>query len=265
MKRHALLVAVSVVLVARALHGQANDTCATATPLTAGAAVVASSTGATTGPDPVGCNAGSDVWFTFVAGCSAQYTASTCATATTFDTVLAVWSGVAGCGALTPVGCNDNNCAIGGPFSASRVTFTAVAGTPYFVSVGGKLGATGTFSLLVSAAPTTTLTFSHLGPGTLGYQLTGPPNGAFFLGVTSSPGAFPFGWFYGLDMPLFDIVAQFNAGPPFVGAFSPCGIASFGPVGGAPSGLTLYAVAVTFLPGSSTPSAATNPATFTVL
>jgi hypothetical protein len=241
-----------------------NDTCALATPIAIGTAVVATNAGATAGPDPVGCLAASDVWFSFVASCNSQHLVSTCAVATTFDTIVSVWGGGGGCGALVLTGCNDNNCAVGGPITASRVTFTATAGTTYYVSVGGKLGATGTFGLLVSVVPATLLSFSSFGPGTIGYAVSGPPNGAYYLAMTAAPGAFPFGWFYGLDMPLFDILAQFNSGPPFVGVFSPCGAAAFGPVGGAPSGLTLYAVAVAFAPGAQFPTSSSNPTVVTV-
>jgi hypothetical protein len=256
----ALLAAAFSLLPAQAV----NDTCATAIPVMEGVPVVGSNVGATTGPDPTGCNAGADVWYAFVASCTGQYVASTCFSATTFDTVVAVWSGTAGCGALTAVGCNDDNCAIGGPANTSRVNFTATAGNVYHVSVGGKLSLTGTFGLQVSLTPVMTLGFFDLGPGTIGYHVTGPPYGTYFMAVTLAPGAFPFGWFYGLDLPLFDILTQFNAGPPFVGSLSACGTATFGPVGGAPSGLTLWAVALGFAPGAQIPTLASNPTTATV-
>ena len=262
--RLSLIVVAALVLAATLGAQVANDACANATPIAEGVLVNGSNVGASSGPDPVACSAGNDVWYALNASCNAQYIAATCAAGTSFDTVLSVWSGSSGCGALTLVACNDNNCAIPGLAQASRVTFTATAGALYYVSVGGKLGATGTFALQVAFNPVMTLAFFNLGPGTIGYQVTGPPGGAFYLAVALLPGAFPFGWFFGLDLPLFDIVAQVNAGPPFIGTFSPCGVATFGPVGGAPSGLTLYAVAIGFVPGSQTPTFASNPTTTTI-
>ena len=237
-----------------------NDSCATASPIVEGVPLVAASTGATTGPDPVACGAGNDVWFSFTPACAGQYTVSTCAAATIFDTVLAVWNGAAGCGALTLVGCNDNNCALTGHAFASRVNFTASAGGLYLISVGGKLGATGIFELQASLTTVMTLAFFDVGPATLGYHVTGPANGSFFTGMTLNAGPFPFGWFYGIDLPLFDIVSQFNFGPPFVGTFSPCGTATIGPVFGVPSGLTVYAVSLGFTAGAAFPTFASNPA-----
>ena len=111
------------------LPGQVtNDTCGGAINITEGIPVLGSNVGATVGPDPVACNAGSDVWYAVVLNCNTQYLASTCDAATTFDTVLSVWSAPSGCGGLALVGCNDNNCGSGGPVTASRVIFTATAG-----------------------------------------------------------------------------------------------------------------------------------------
>lgn len=253
--------AILAVLAAAPLGAQvANDGCAGALPLVEGIAVTASSAGATTGPEPVACNAGNDVWFWFVASCTAQYVVSTCSAATGFDTVVSVWNAASGCGALTVLACNDDNCAIPGQATTSRVTFTATAGAAYAVSVGGKNGAFGSFTLAVSQIVVTTLAFFDAGPGSLGYYVTGPPGGVYFVGMTIAPGAFPFGWFYGLDIPLSDLVAQSAFGPPFTGAFSPCGTATFGPLFGVPSGLTVHAVALGFAPGATVPGYFSNPA-----
>lgn len=241
-----------------------NDTCTGAIVISEGVPVIGSNVGATTGPDPVACNATNDVWYAIVLNCGTQYVASTCGAGTNFDTLLSVWNGAAGCGALTLVGCNDNNCPTPGPTFASRVTFTASAGGIYYVSVGGKLGGGGSFSLRVDLVPVMTLAFFYSGPGTIGYYVTGPPSGSFFTAVAMIPGAFPFGWFYGIDLPLADLVTEFNFGPPFVGSFSPCGLATMGPFGALPPGLTIYAVALGFSVGSTTPNFSSNPTVGTV-
>jgi hypothetical protein len=265
--RGPVLVVAALVAVATArvdAQAPANDTCAAAVPIAEGAVVLSSNALATIGPDPLACNGGSDVWYSFVPNCSAQYLASTCAAGTSFDTVLSVWSAVAGCGALTLVSCSDNNCPLAGSAPASRISFTAMAGAVYFVSVGGKFGATGAFSLQVTMTPVMTLAFFNAGPGTLGYHVTGPSNGVFFAAITLNAGAFPFGWFYGIDMPLFDILYQFNFGPPFVGSFSACGTATVGPAVGLPPGLSVYAVALGFVAGAQTPGFFSNPTVGTV-
>jgi hypothetical protein len=154
---------------------------------------------------------------------------------------------------------------LAGLATTSRVTFTATAGSTYYVSVGGKLtGATGTFALRVEQVVVANLTFFSTGPGTLGYHVTGPPSGGYFIAATATPGAYPFGWFYGVDIPLPDILAEYNAGPPFIGPFSPCGLATTGPYFGLPSGFTVYAVALGFASGSFSPGWFSNPATGTV-
>jgi hypothetical protein len=240
------------------------DVCAGAIPIVEGIAVSGTTAGATSGPDPVACNATNDVWYSIVLACGAQYVATTCNAGTTFDTVVSVWNGTGGCAGLALVACNDNNCAVAGQAFASRVTFTANAGGLYYVSVGGKGTTTGPFTLRVDLVPVMTLAFFDLGPGTLGYHVTGPPLGTYFTAVSLTAGAFPFGWFYGIDLPLSDIVALYNAGPPFVGLLSVCGQATVGPFGGLPSGLTAYAVALGFAAGAPLPGYASNPATATV-
>jgi hypothetical protein len=253
-------------LIAGAAAAQAsNDTCSTAIAITEGVPVAGSTVGATTGPNPVGCNATNDVWYSIVLQCGAQYVASTCNPGTTFDTVLSVWNGTGGCAAPMLVACNDNNCILAGQTNTSRVTFTATAGGLYYVSVGGKLTTTGPFTLRVDLVPVTTLSFFNVGPGTLGYHVTGPSLGTYFTAVSLTAGAFPFGWFYGIDLPLADIVLEFNAGSPFVGTLSLCGHATVGPFGGLPSGLTAYAVSLGFAVGSQLPNFASNPTTATVL
>jgi hypothetical protein len=257
-------VLLSLALAACPLAAQAvNDGCASAILMQEGSLVAGSNAGATTGPDPAACGGANDVWYRIVVNCSAQYVASTCGTGTTIDTVLSVWSG--GCGALTLVGCNDNNCAIAGLGAASRVTFTASAGSTYYVSVAGKPAApAGAFALRVDLVVAANLTFFSTGPGTLGYQVAGPPLGAYFVAITFNAGAFPFGWFFGVDIPLADVLAEYNTGPPFVGLFSVCGLGTTGPYSGLPSGLTVYGVALGFAPGATSPGFISNPATATV-
>ncbi|MEC8512124.1 MAG: hypothetical protein VX015_08265, partial [Planctomycetota bacterium] len=60
------------------------------------------------------------------------------------DTGAAVWTGE--CGALTQVGCNDD----GGDGLTSRLSFTASAGTTYYLQVGGWDGDSGDGVITIS-------------------------------------------------------------------------------------------------------------------
>src|SRR5262245_34655177 len=118
----------------------AQDRCFNALPIMAGT-ILGSNVTATTGGDPT-CpqSVGKDVWFSYLSPCTGNVTVDTCGAATNFDTVLAVFDGNCGCNALVQIGCNDQFCG-----NSSSVTFPAVQGTTYFVSVGGWLSASGTF------------------------------------------------------------------------------------------------------------------------
>jgi hypothetical protein len=245
-----------------------NDACANAIPLTVGALVVAENFGATTGPDPTPfpCNSGKDVWYVFAAPACGTYSASTCTGWTGFDTVVTVWQG--SCGSLSQVACSDDNCP-GGFITASYVTFYADAGSTRYLSVGGFAGGNlGQFGLLVSPVTNTAMSlgFFDVGPGTLGFSVTNGPSGGYaFTAITLNQGAYPSGWFAGIDIGMPDLLAQWMAGPPFVLPLSaPCGNLTFGPVPNVPGGLTLFAVAHGFPSGSVVPSKVSPPATMTV-
>ena len=111
------------------------------------------STNATSGTltIPASCNdAGNttfvkDVWFRFVPTCSGTATVSTCGQAA-FDTRIAVYANTCPTTAA-PLACSDN--AVGCANYTSRAEFTAVAGSPYLIRVGG-VSAGGVGSLTVS-------------------------------------------------------------------------------------------------------------------
>ena len=88
------------------------------------------------------------VWYVFI-GTGSTVTADLC-TNLTYDTKLNIFSSPTACGALTCVNGNDNArgnppCGLG-----SRVTFTTVSGTYYYLFVSGRGTATGTFTLNIS-------------------------------------------------------------------------------------------------------------------
>ncbi len=109
---------------------------------------------------PASCNEGGgvainkDVWFKYTAACSGTVTASTCGSAT-FDTRIAVYSGTI-CPSTTTVvsACSDN--AAGCASSTSKATWTAIAGSVWYVRVGSPGSTSGTGSLSLSCAVTCT-------------------------------------------------------------------------------------------------------------
>jgi hypothetical protein len=80
--------------------------------------------------------------------------------------------------------------------------------------------------------------------GTIGFQISnGQANGTYVLIITGNGANYPNGWFFGIAPTFQEIMEQVAAGFPFVGPLTAAGSATFGPVGGAPSGLTIYGVA----------------------
>jgi subtilisin family serine protease/outer membrane protein assembly factor BamB len=108
-------------------------------------AVRSVSTGATVENEPTlaGHAAAATLWWEWTPTISSVVRVSTAGSS--FDTVVGIFTG-SGLGALTPVAANDDE---GPGLTTSRFEFSAVAGTTYFIAVGGKAGAAGTSSGLV--------------------------------------------------------------------------------------------------------------------
>lgn len=144
--------------------------CLAATALTCGGMVTGTTVGGTinTGLGTCGTTLGTAPgrWHTITPASSGTVTVTTCA-AVGFDTKLGVFSG--SCGSLICVGGNDDaTCTFSG--LRSRVIFTAVGGTTYYIYVTGFGTATGAYEL--SATCTTTLTAPNDLPElTLGQEL----------------------------------------------------------------------------------------------
>jgi hypothetical protein len=252
-----------------------NDHCAAPQVIAEGVPTAGTTQNSTTGGggpcpgDPVGtCSVMSnDVWYAFQATCTGAYEARTCASGTDFDTVVAVWDGTGGCGALVEVGCNDTGgCTLPGLGNAAVATWNATAGTLYYVSVGGFIGLTGNFGLVVGpTGANPVLSFFDVGPGTIGYTVTGgPPLGLALTAITTFAGAYPNGPFFGVDMTIQQVVDQLNFGYPFLTPLGSCGDAVIGPFFGAPSGITLYAVTVTAQSGTVTLHSNSAPVSATI-
>jgi hypothetical protein len=126
-----------------------NDQCSGAVTLVSGA-TVSMNTSTATGGDPLPlCQpyAGKGVWFKFTPAVTEQVEVSTCGS--TFDTVLAIYSGT--CGNLVPVayGCKDDN----GPVcsgAAASLVFSGTAGTTYYILAAGYNNQSGTLQIVAT-------------------------------------------------------------------------------------------------------------------
>lgn len=161
-----------------------NDDCAGALVVQNGTHGPFSSVGATTSSLLWPCGAGgNDLWFLYPAVSAGSLQVDVCGAS--FDTTLQVLSGVAGCGSLVSLGCNDDGCGM-----ASSLTVALPGPGAYYVRVGGFAGQTGSFSLHVNgpAASGVVATNTALGDGCYRsfasvYQLF--PVGTFDLAGTS--------------------------------------------------------------------------------
>jgi len=254
-----------------------NDECAGAPAVSIGTAGPFTNEGATDSagitsvcPHPaIGTN--SDVWFAFTAPANGTYEFSTdtpsgFGAGSMIDTALSVWNG---CGpSMSEIGCADDGGIVGTMLSVATVS-GLIGGNVYYVRVADFQAGVidqGTFYLTIK--PKFEMFFSSpLGAGSLKVDiLNGPPNGNYFLGVSLIHGAYPQGWFFGLDIGLQEVTNQVNTGYPFLGPLSAAGAFTVGPfpAGSLPPGLHLYAVALAFNSGLGTPDKKTPPMSYVI-
>ncbi|MBI1849448.1 MAG: hypothetical protein HYR85_03785 [Planctomycetes bacterium] len=102
--------------------------------------------GATTSSPTGSCGVmGSDVWYSYTATCTGLVRASFCAQyggMASYDSQIAIFTG--DCANLNEIACNDDFCGL-----QSNVVFPVVAGTTYFIAVGGFAGSQGSFTLSI--------------------------------------------------------------------------------------------------------------------
>ena len=161
-----------------------NDDCSGAIVVANGPNGPFTTVGATTSSPPWSCgSAGNDRWYLYTASGPGTLQASVCGAS--FDTVLQVLNGAAGCGSLVSLGCNDDGCG-----SSSSLTVSLPGAGAYYVRVGGFAGQTGSFTLNVNgptasgvAATNTTLGTGCYRAFASFYQLF--PTGTFDLSGTS--------------------------------------------------------------------------------
>jgi subtilisin-like proprotein convertase family protein len=104
--------------------------------------------------------------------------------------------------------------------------------------------------------PASSLTFKM----TCGY-----PFHTYVNAISLTPGSTPNGWFYGLDIPVADLIAEISFGPPFIGSLDSCGNATVVVPGPIIPGLQLTLVGLAFSPTTSALSAHTNAFFYTTL
>jgi GEVED domain len=200
-----------------------------------------------------------DVWFNFTPPCTGPYTIDTC-TPQQFDTVLAIY---ASCGG-SEIACNDDG-GTGCGYTSSIQGVALTAGVPIWIRVASYSStSTGIFNLNVNQDFIATWS-SPFGPGSLQFNLSGGPlGGAYFHAIVLTPGAFPNGWLYGIDITFPEIVNELTIGYPFVGVLNPCGATQFGPIFAVPPGLTIYSVGIGSPgPTLTLPTATTAPVSYT--
>jgi len=110
----------------------ANDSCANAQWVAAGAGAASGSNAtATTDNQPTCVANGNNVWFKYRPVTTGTVTITTCGSG--FDTVLGVFNACGG----TQLSCNDDSSSCGAGSVQSRVALTMTAGVTYWISVGG--------------------------------------------------------------------------------------------------------------------------------
>lgn len=137
----------------------ANTTCAAAEDITCGQTLSGTTWGS---PQQVpecvtNFNTAPGLWYRYTAASAQFVTATTCNPGSDFDTKIAVFRG--SCDTLICVGGNDDDgsseCQIFNFNRLSKVNFTAVAGTTYYIYVSGYNTQTGTFQLSLHCTSST--------------------------------------------------------------------------------------------------------------
>jgi hypothetical protein len=109
---------------------QTNDNCANATAVGNVTNLTFNTTGATfDGPEACNQYNSPNLWYVYTATCTGTATISLCGSS--FDTLLAAYSGTS-CANLTLIGCNDDFCG-----QQSQLTINVVAGKSYWIGVSG--------------------------------------------------------------------------------------------------------------------------------
>jgi hypothetical protein len=242
----------------------ANDECVGALPIPFGVNVGLDNFGATSSPSSPQCQtAHNDVWYSFVAPKSGTIRISGCGSSS--DPFFAVY---ASCGGAL-LACDDDDANNAGPCATTTplmpfIRMPVSAGTTYLLRVGANSATH--MAMVVTLlyeysfnigydAPTSTVVFDAFG---------GSPGAQVVHAVTPFQGAFPNGWFYGVDIPLLDLYAIVVYGSPFVGVLDAAGELLVAVPGVPQIGTTFYYASVALTPGGQF-GASTIPGSVTLL
>ncbi|MBL8896184.1 MAG: hypothetical protein JNM84_01090 [Planctomycetes bacterium] len=119
-----------------------NDECPGAIVLPEGTSGPFDNSSASSSTPPFLCFlAEKDLWFAHTAACTGTLEVSLCGLAA-FDTVVQVYSG--SCANLISLGCNDDACGL-----QSRIEFSVVQGTAYWIRIAGLGSSAGEFSIFL--------------------------------------------------------------------------------------------------------------------
>jgi hypothetical protein len=160
---------------------------------------------------------------------------------------IAVYTGA--CGAEVPV--SGTNVCVNSTAATGIVTrWTAVAGTTYLIRIGTTAASTTVGYVNLEYEFSYTFTKTPIGPGVASLSIDnafGTPGDVCVNVITLQQGAFPAGWFYGVDVSVYDLLSYPILGAPFFTVLDGSGAANYVvPAIPDPFGITVYTVAVTF-------------------
>ena len=230
----------------------ANDECVGALSVFTGANGPFTNAGTTTSATLPSCmtatTAFNDVWFAWTAPLTAAVKINGCGSSS--DPYFAVYDACGG----NQIACDDDDLSNLGPCATTQtlnpyVTFSAVAGTTYFIRVGNNTATLMNVFVNIEYIFTLSMTYDAPNFAVTIANVAGNPGDIALNALTLNQGAYPNGWFYGVDIPLFELTNLLISGPPFftvldgVGGYS-LTIPGIPPLGG----ITFYGVAVDFTP-----------------
>ncbi len=225
----------------------ANDECISATPLTNGVNGPFRHQGATTSAGAPSCSTlAQDLWFTYTATETAVLKVNTCGS--NVDTVLAVYDV---CGGVQ-LACDDDDLGNLGPCATtqalnSHLELPVTLGTTYLIRVGNFSATTfGQFTINLSYKFSLALAYDGPSLTVSINDVAGTPGNLVLNALTLNQGAYPNGYFYGVDIPVFEIVGLVLSGSPFLTFLDGAGRFNFSAGGVPPLGVTFYGVAVEY-------------------
>ena len=149
----------------------------------------------------------------------------------------------------------NNFLTIGVPIPPTASFLTLAMGDGNTLSINCAHGYFGD-PFLSNGTPPCALSLSQPFPGTLQVENIGcTPLNPYVTAYTFAPGAFPMGWFFGIDIGWSNLIMQATdpLGPPTNGFFDANGGSLWILPGGVPPGLTLYSVTVDIDPLTGQP------------